>query len=199
MQDFAAALSPGLLMLKHKFHILSHLPDHILRFGPALLFSTERYESFNRIFRLCSIHSNRQAPSRDIAITFANQDRCRHILTGGFWYDASQRGWVCASPAVRLHLQTCERDARLLGIHMDKAPSPGTMLFSPAPSAGSGSSHNPRTHAVMAWSATKASGLGSTEIPPRLGLWRAAKSLVTVSGDIALVGSEVLVHAQQQV
>ncbi|KAJ3533809.1 hypothetical protein NMY22_g7185 [Coprinellus aureogranulatus] len=32
---------------KPKFHILVHLPQHIRRFGPAMLFATEGFESFN--------------------------------------------------------------------------------------------------------------------------------------------------------
>ncbi|KZT31576.1 hypothetical protein SISSUDRAFT_963645, partial [Sistotremastrum suecicum HHB10207 ss-3] len=72
---------------KAKLHILTHLPQHIRLFGPAVLLSTERYEAFNHIFRLCSIHSNRQAPSRDICHSFAGFERCRHLLMGGFWWD----------------------------------------------------------------------------------------------------------------
>ncbi|KIL54693.1 hypothetical protein M378DRAFT_41494, partial [Amanita muscaria Koide BX008] len=72
---------------KPKFHFLVHLPRFIKRFGPALLYSTERYESFNHVFRLCSIHSNRKAPSRDICRAFALQDTVKHIVTGGYWYD----------------------------------------------------------------------------------------------------------------
>lgn len=94
--DFAVVLSPSLLTLKSKFHILTHLPDHIRRFGPALLFSTERYEGYNRLFRISSIHSNHQAPSRDIAHAFADFDRCRHICIGGYWRDERTKKWVCA-------------------------------------------------------------------------------------------------------
>ncbi|KAF9493187.1 hypothetical protein BDN71DRAFT_1591205 [Pleurotus eryngii] len=43
---------------KPKFHILVHLPDHIRRFGPASLFATEAFESFNAIIRAKSVHSN---------------------------------------------------------------------------------------------------------------------------------------------
>ncbi|KAK0448235.1 hypothetical protein EV421DRAFT_1900873 [Armillaria borealis] len=52
---------------KPKFHILVHLPEHVRRFGPAMLFATEAFESFNAIIRAKSVHSNRHAPSRDIA------------------------------------------------------------------------------------------------------------------------------------
>lgn len=68
---------------KPKFHILLHLPEHIRRFGPAILFATEAFESFNAIIRAKSMHSNRHAPSRDIARAFAQGNRIRHLLSGG--------------------------------------------------------------------------------------------------------------------
>ena len=49
---------PTILQMKPKFHFLVHLPAFIRHFGPTLLFTTERYESFNSVFRLTSIHSN---------------------------------------------------------------------------------------------------------------------------------------------
>ena len=70
---------------KPKFHIFIHLTCHIRRFGPAILFATEAFESFNAIIRVKSIHSNRQAPSRDIALAFAQANRIRHLLSGGFF------------------------------------------------------------------------------------------------------------------
>lgn len=68
---------------KPKFHILLHLMDHVRRFGPAILFATEAFESFNAIIRAKSVHSNRHAPSRDIAQAFAQGNRIRHLLSGG--------------------------------------------------------------------------------------------------------------------
>ncbi|KAI0071651.1 hypothetical protein K474DRAFT_1606601 [Panus rudis PR-1116 ss-1] len=68
---------------KPKFHILLHLPTHIRRFGPAILFATEGFESFNAVIRAHSVHSNRQSPSRDIAHSMARQNRTRHLLSGG--------------------------------------------------------------------------------------------------------------------
>ncbi|ETW77160.1 hypothetical protein HETIRDRAFT_174197 [Heterobasidion irregulare TC 32-1] len=47
---------------KPKFHIVCHLPYHIRCFGPAILFATEAFESFNAVIREQSIHSNRHAP-----------------------------------------------------------------------------------------------------------------------------------------
>ncbi|KAJ7659053.1 hypothetical protein DFH06DRAFT_1326896 [Mycena polygramma] len=70
---------------KPKFHIIVHLPAHIRRFGPAILFATEAFESFNAIIRQKSVHSNRHAPSRDIAQAFAQGNRIRHLLSGGLF------------------------------------------------------------------------------------------------------------------
>ncbi|KAF9233611.1 hypothetical protein BU15DRAFT_66415, partial [Melanogaster broomeanus] len=70
---------------KPKFHIIRHLPDHIRRLGPPILFATEGFESFNAVIRDHSVHSNRQAPSRDIARGFARCNRTRHFLSGGYF------------------------------------------------------------------------------------------------------------------
>lgn len=59
-----------------------HLIEHIRRFGPAALFATEAFESFNAVIRAKSVHSNRHAPSRDIARAFAHGNRIRHLLSG---------------------------------------------------------------------------------------------------------------------
>ena len=68
---------------KPKFHIFLHLPEHIRRFGPAILFATEAFKSFNTIIHAKSVHSNRHAPSRDIARAFAQGNHIRHLLSGG--------------------------------------------------------------------------------------------------------------------
>ncbi|KAI6039086.1 hypothetical protein EDC04DRAFT_3012242 [Pisolithus marmoratus] len=96
---------------KPKFHILRHLPDHIRRFGPAILFATEGFESYNAIIRDHSIHSNRQAPSRDIARGMARCNRVRHLLSGGKFcargpvttelpYSDNEHEWFWPGPGV---------------------------------------------------------------------------------------------------
>ncbi|KAI5992358.1 hypothetical protein F5J12DRAFT_726969, partial [Pisolithus orientalis] len=67
---------------KPKCHILLHLPEHIHHFGPAALFATEGFESFNAVIHAKSVHSNQQSPSRDIAKAFAHGNRIHHILSG---------------------------------------------------------------------------------------------------------------------
>ena len=63
--------------------MLLHLIEHILRFGPPHVFATETFESYNSFIRDLSVHSNRQAPSRDIGYGFANANRIRHLVSGG--------------------------------------------------------------------------------------------------------------------
>ncbi|EJF61701.1 hypothetical protein BD309DRAFT_824959, partial [Dichomitus squalens] len=208
--DHAASLSPGLLTEKNKLHILLHIPDHIERHGPALLFSTERYESFNHIFRLSSIHSNRQAPSRDIAASFANQDRCRHMMTGGYWLDKTSGRWVCASPAVLDHVRSHSIDARLLGVAHVSAPIPGKMMLTPLPSRTTTTPAIPNTlqtrpltsapsssasRPVLTWIDTHSSQLVPTLCPPGFsdGHWHSAADVLALNGDQAIIGAEVIV------
>lgn len=82
-----------------KLQILPHIMDDIRRHGPAIGKSTEIFECFNAIFRMCSVLSNHQAPSRDIGTKFASMDRVKHILSGGYWKDGET--WVQAGPKVR--------------------------------------------------------------------------------------------------
>ncbi|CDO77550.1 hypothetical protein BN946_scf184912.g49 [Trametes cinnabarina] len=185
-----SSLSPGLLTEKNKFHILLHLPDHIERFGPALLFSTERYESFNHVFRLCSIHSNRQAPSRDIASAFANQARCRHILTGGYWYDKARKQWVHAGAAVLSHVDRHPIDARLLGISRDILPVTGGITLAPLQPHEPGSP-SPTRAPPLPWRQTKIAVL-APDMAPQAGLWHHGVSVITRSGDTAPLGGEVI-------
>jgi hypothetical protein len=72
---------------KPKFHMLTHLAEAVRRFGPPCLFASEKFESFNGILRNASIHSNRQSPGKDIAITFSNYQGMRLILSGAFLFD----------------------------------------------------------------------------------------------------------------
>ncbi|KZV86368.1 hypothetical protein EXIGLDRAFT_622070, partial [Exidia glandulosa HHB12029] len=97
--DAFADIDPTRILLKVKMHILTHIIDDIRRFGPAVRFSTEIFECFNAIFRMCSVLSNHQAPSRDIAIALSNIDRMKHIISGGFWQQDGE--WIQASTSVQ--------------------------------------------------------------------------------------------------
>ena len=67
---------------KPKFHMLLHLPESMRRFGPANLFATEKFESYNGVIRNSSIHSNRQSPGRDLSNGFTNYQIIRSLLSG---------------------------------------------------------------------------------------------------------------------
>jgi len=97
--DAFALIDPSKIIDKMKLQVLPHLVGDIRRFGPAIRYSTEIFECYNAIFRLCSVLSNHQAPSRDIANKFASMDRLKHMLSGGYWKEDSE--WVCAGLKVR--------------------------------------------------------------------------------------------------
>ncbi|KAA1123802.1 hypothetical protein PGTUg99_020863 [Puccinia graminis f. sp. tritici] len=82
---------------KPKLHMLLHLAESILRFGPAALFSTEKFESYNGVLRKASVHSNKQAPGRDLAVAFDSYSSLKFILSGGSIYDRSNDTGASAS------------------------------------------------------------------------------------------------------
>ncbi|KAK7438747.1 hypothetical protein VKT23_017877 [Stygiomarasmius scandens] len=84
------AFDPAKILVKAKLHLLTHIPDHIRRFGPAVWFSTEVFECFNAVFQMSSVLSNHQAPSRDIALKNRDMAHVKHLLTGGFWLQNSK-------------------------------------------------------------------------------------------------------------
>lgn len=97
--NIAALINPRKVILKITYHLLAHLQQDIIRFGPLLGVATESFESFNAIFRFCSILSNHSAPSRDIAIQLAEQEVLRHFLSGGGWQDGGCE-WKKPAPSV---------------------------------------------------------------------------------------------------
>ncbi|KNF04320.1 hypothetical protein PSTG_02662 [Puccinia striiformis f. sp. tritici PST-78] len=85
---------------KPKFHMLLHLPESIRLYGPASLFATEKFESYNGILRNASIHSNRQSPGQDIAITFSSYHSFRQIFSGSMFYDMMKKNLTKVSSQV---------------------------------------------------------------------------------------------------
>ncbi|KAJ7885706.1 hypothetical protein B0H14DRAFT_2338587 [Mycena olivaceomarginata] len=83
--DCWAVVDPTQITQKYKLHVLPHLPEAVRRFGPSILFATEIFECWNSVFRLCSVLSNHQAPSLDIATTLADMERFKHQVSGGWW------------------------------------------------------------------------------------------------------------------
>ncbi|OAV89083.1 hypothetical protein PTTG_28819 [Puccinia triticina 1-1 BBBD Race 1] len=103
---------------KPKFHHLLHLPESILCFGPPSLYSTEKFESFNGILRNASVHSNKQSPGRDIAITFENHYSLRFLMSGSFIYDHPTHTYTSASQEVQKIFQHNEVIRRSFGYNV---------------------------------------------------------------------------------
>ena len=66
------------------------------------------------------------APSRDIALCFANMDRVKHTVTGGWWKDFRTGKWTHASVSILRHLlQDHPEHAKLIGLCSKEARTPG--------------------------------------------------------------------------
>ncbi|KAK6966344.1 hypothetical protein R3P38DRAFT_2591130 [Favolaschia claudopus] len=154
---------------------------NVWRFGLLIRFATEKYEVFNGVFRLNSIHSNRLAPSRDIATRFATMDRVKHLLSGGYWWDSSRSCWIQAGAAVQKILLDDPVFQRHLGWVSPKKIVPGAVKLFPAAKSP-----------PLAWNDTTASKHWLTENPPNPeSAWRRGQSLTAQSGDKVAVGSWV--------
>ncbi|KAG1855245.1 hypothetical protein F4604DRAFT_2042442 [Suillus subluteus] len=191
IEDFLNITSqraPSILISKPKFHFLVHLPAFIRRFGPAIVFYTERYESFNHVFRLSCIYSNRQALSRDTCKTFARQDIMKHITTGGYWYDPTVRKWVRGGEMILGYFDEHPEQARLLGI-----PNSGCSV----PISGSGKIETTLTAAgktarkdAVPWKTTRCARILRTDRPDVI--HHPGKSVVTRQGEHAHLDSRVI-------
>ncbi|KAI8449885.1 hypothetical protein BY996DRAFT_8556781 [Phakopsora pachyrhizi] len=101
---------------KPKFHMLIHLSQSIARFGPASLFATEKFESYNGVVCQASIHSNCQSPSPDIANTFLNYSALRYCLSGGYLQTESSRSNISSTYQVKNLLLNTPSIQNLLGL-----------------------------------------------------------------------------------
>ncbi|KAJ6480198.1 hypothetical protein C8R45DRAFT_1100787 [Mycena sanguinolenta] len=113
--DIIAQIDPSKIMTKIKYHLLAHIDSDALRFGPLIGVMTEIFESFNAVFRYCSIYSNHLAPSRDIATQLGRQETIKHQLTGGRWLAKSTGDWEVAGAGVRNFIEQHPILQRLVG------------------------------------------------------------------------------------
>ncbi|KAJ7811767.1 hypothetical protein B0H13DRAFT_2472436 [Mycena leptocephala] len=116
--DSFAEIDPSKMITKVKTHLLTHAPTDVRLFGPLLGAITEAFESFNAVFRSCSILSNHRAPSRDIAIQLASQEGVKHRVAGGMWPLKGKDDeiiWARCGPAARQLMQDEPILQRLLG------------------------------------------------------------------------------------
>lgn len=102
--------------------------EDILRFGPLVGVCTESFESFNAVFRNCSILSNHRAPSRDIALQLADQEGLKHRLSGGLW-QKKDGTWTAAGRGVRVMLARHPIIQRLIGWNQPEVVDAGEPKF----------------------------------------------------------------------
>jgi hypothetical protein len=116
-------------MTKIKYHLLTHIDFDAIQLGPLIAMATEIFESFNAVFRYCSIYSNHLAPSRDIAIQFGRQETVKHQLTGGRWMSKSTGDWHGAGSGVRHFIERHPILQRLVGWTPEKQLKHGICYF----------------------------------------------------------------------
>jgi hypothetical protein len=124
--DIFALIDPSKIITKIKYHLLAHIEDDVVEFGPLIGVATEIFECFNAIFRYCSILSNHLAPSRDIALQLGDQEGLKHRLTGGWWL--CDQGWRRAGAGVRGFMSTHPMLKKLLGWTEEKLLKLGSPL-----------------------------------------------------------------------
>ncbi|EUC61135.1 hypothetical protein RSOL_383950 [Rhizoctonia solani AG-3 Rhs1AP] len=193
-----AICSPSIILSKPKFHFLVHLPLYIERFGPALLFSTERFESFNGIFRGASVFSNRQSPSRDIGLSFAGLDRAKHLATGGYWRDTQTNDWRTASPKLQELIRSHPVFAGLLGLDFSEEPVPGNIYFYPQERSMTGSRmHIDRSETWDHVMARLAIEMANPSTATDEFMYASVKGIVSQSGDIIEQGDSVIYNVSE--
>ncbi|KAJ7290474.1 hypothetical protein C8J57DRAFT_1493188 [Mycena rebaudengoi] len=97
--DAFTALDPTKILIKLKLHVLLHIVQDIHCRGPAVRFSTEVF-------------------NRDIAAKFADLDRVKHILSGGYWLENG--AWIRAGKDVHWILH----QTPIIQKHLGWAPPP---------------------------------------------------------------------------
>ncbi|KAG9090807.1 hypothetical protein FRC06_000869, partial [Ceratobasidium sp. 370] len=183
-----AQCSPSIIVLKPKFHFLIHLPMYIKRFGPALLFSTERFESFNGVFRGASMFSNGHAPSRDIAHRFGDLDRVKHVSSGGYWREGNS--WVQASNNVLNFASNNKVFGHLIGMPNKTVTVPGSV--EPLPKTSVKARVQALTQSWGQFVAAEPAMHGCAPPAPDGGQYFHVLSTTAASGDTIKVGQDFL-------
>ncbi|KAK0430592.1 hypothetical protein EV421DRAFT_1912712 [Armillaria borealis] len=160
--DAFGAVDPSKILIKIKLHLLPHLVNDIHRFGPAIRYSTEVFERYNAIFRLCSVYSNHQAPSRDIALKFSKR-------------------WIQAGKSVLCLLHSEPVIQRHLGWVPPVKLTPGLIHI-----------QSKKRAVPMSWSTTLASRYLSAETLPLSSLWHHGSMVTAQSSDRCAIGSWVI-------
>ncbi|KAJ3781388.1 hypothetical protein GGU10DRAFT_277639 [Lentinula aff. detonsa] len=179
VQDMFAEIDPTKILRKAKIHLLGHIPEDTRRFGPLIGMATEVFESFNAVFRFCSVLSNHLAPSRDISRQTGSQESLKHRLSGGKAFNKAEAKWESVGPGTRSLLKAQPILQSILGWTDQKHSEPG-MYRNSSSEAGS---TVPRECKLDHTKAAQAVNFGTYEHVSS-SLWMFCKSVVAESGDI---------------
>ncbi|KAJ7659979.1 hypothetical protein B0H17DRAFT_1163121 [Mycena rosella] len=185
--DIFAMIDPSKIITKVKYHLLVHLEDDTVEFGPLIGVMTEIFECFNAIFRFCSILSNHLAPSRDIAIQLGDQEGLKHRLTGGWWRTTDNK-WQQAGRGVRHFMEKHPVLQKLVGWSEPKVLVHGATKLAPFPR---GQRERVR-HKLGVTSAALALNFGSYSAEST---WTKCSHVISESLDQCLIGSWVFAQS----
>ncbi|KAJ6550905.1 hypothetical protein B0H10DRAFT_2379451 [Mycena sp. CBHHK59/15] len=180
--DIFSLIDPSKMITKIKLHLVAHIDDDAVGFGPLVGVATEIFEGFNAVFRYCSILSNHLAPSRDIALQLGDQEGLKHRLTGGWWLCHAGNEWLRAGSGVRHFMADHPVLQRLLGWAEQKLLKHGETKLEPLQRG----QKNRCNHALKSTVAAKAVNYGMYSPEST---WFRCSSLVAESLDECYVGS----------
>ncbi|KAF8193520.1 hypothetical protein K438DRAFT_2131595 [Mycena galopus ATCC 62051] len=180
--DIFGTIDPSKILSKVKYHLLVHTDKDVVEFGPLIGVITEIFESFNTVFRHCSILSNHLAPSRDIARQLADQEGLKHRLTGGWWYSAGEDKWRRSGSDVRFFLEEHPVLQKLLGWTDPKPVKHGDIKLS---SLKHGQKER-ATHVLQTTTAARALNYG---MYPADSKWMKCQYVISESLEECFVGS----------
>ncbi|KAJ7239672.1 hypothetical protein C8J57DRAFT_1564739 [Mycena rebaudengoi] len=180
--DAFATIDPSKMVTKIKYHLLPHIEEDVVEFGPLIGMITEIYECFNGVFRFCSILSNHLAPSRDIAIQLGDQEGLKHRLTGGWWDCGADINWKRAGPGVRHFMADHPILQKLLGWSESKALIHGDFKLVALP-------RGKKERTQLTFQETGARRALNFGDYPADSLWKKCKHVASESLDECFVGS----------
>ncbi|KAJ7471635.1 hypothetical protein B0H11DRAFT_1867347 [Mycena galericulata] len=186
--DICAMIDPSKIITKIKYHLLVHIDDDAVEFGPLIGVMTEIFECFNGVFRFCSIFSNHLSPSRDIAIQLGDQEGLKHRLTGGSWRHGSSGDRQTAGPGVRQFIAKHPLLQKLLGWTENKILVHGDAKPLPVPRGES----QRVGHQLASTSAARANNYG---LYPAESTWFKCHHVVSASLDHCFIGSWVFAES----
>ncbi|KAJ7501671.1 hypothetical protein B0H11DRAFT_1855349 [Mycena galericulata] len=187
--DVFSMIDPSKIMTKIKYHLLAHIGDDALEFGPLVGIATEVFECFNGVFRYCSIFSNHLAPSRDIALQLGDQEGFKHRLTGGWWLSSTDNVWQRAGSGVRHFMGAHPVLQKLLGWSEPKSVlKHGETKLAPL-------KRGQKTHSVHSLKSTTAARAVNFGMYPADSDWHKCSSVVGESLDECFVESWIFAQS----